>query len=45
VDLLKVHLPYTESDHVLNIAYNILGGTCLQDPFASLREGFGTPPQ
>jgi len=32
VDLLKVHLPYTESDHVLNIAYNILaGGTCLQD--------------
>ena len=30
--LLKVHLPYHESDHVLNIAYNILaGGTCLQD--------------
>jgi len=30
--LLKVHLPYFESDHVLNIAYNILsGGTCLQD--------------
>ena len=22
--LLKVHLPYHESDHVLNIAYNIL---------------------
>jgi len=30
--LLKVHLPYHESDHVLNIAYNILcGGGCLQD--------------
>ena len=24
VDVLKVHLPYHESDHVLNIAYNIL---------------------
>ena len=32
VRLLKVHLPYHESDHVLNIAYNILaGGACLQD--------------
>jgi hypothetical protein len=30
--LLKIHLPYHESDHVLNIAYNILcGGDCLQD--------------
>ncbi len=30
--LLKVHLPYHESDHVLNIAFNILaGGTCLED--------------
>ncbi|MCP5116191.1 MAG: IS1380 family transposase, partial [bacterium] len=30
--LLKVHLPYHESDHVLNIAYNILcGGDCLED--------------
>ena len=29
--LLKVHLPYHESDHVLNIAYNLLaGGTCLE---------------
>lgn len=28
--LLKVHLPYRESDHVLNIAYNVLaGGKCL----------------
>jgi len=32
VRVLKVHLPYHESDHVLNIAYNILcGGNCLQD--------------
>ena len=30
--LLKVHLPYHESDHVLNIAYNLLaGGTRLED--------------
>ena len=30
--LLKVHLPYSESDHVLNLAYNILcGGTRLED--------------
>ena len=29
--LLKMHLPYHESDHVLNIAYNLLaGGTCLE---------------
>ena len=32
LDLLKKHLPYAESDHVLNIAYNMLcGGTCLED--------------
>ena len=32
VNLLKFHVPYHESDHVLNIAYNILsGGTCLED--------------
>ncbi len=30
--LLKRHVPYHESDHVLNVAYNILaGGTCLED--------------
>jgi hypothetical protein len=30
--LLKIHLPFHESDHVLNIAYNALcEGTCLQD--------------
>ena len=29
--LLKVHLPYHESDHVLNVAYNLLaGGDCLE---------------
>src|SRR5215218_5259288 len=32
LELLKVHLPYHESDHVLNIAYNILaGGMRLED--------------
>jgi hypothetical protein len=30
--LLKVHLPYHESDHVLNLAYNVMcGGTRLED--------------
>jgi hypothetical protein len=32
VKLLKTHIPYHESDHVLNIAYNVItGGTCLED--------------
>ena len=32
LQLLKVHQPYHESDHVLNIAYNILcGGKTLED--------------
>ena len=32
LELLKRHLPYHESDHVLNIAYNLLaGGSCLED--------------
>jgi hypothetical protein len=32
VHVLKRHLPYHESDHVLNIAYNALtGGTCIED--------------
>ena len=32
IRVLKVHLPYHESDHVLNIAYNAMcGGTCLED--------------
>ncbi len=31
VNLFKIYLPYTESDHVLNMAYNLLaGGTCLE---------------
>lgn len=31
LDLLKAHLPYHESDHVLNIAYNLMaGGTRLE---------------
>jgi hypothetical protein len=30
--VLKIHLPYSDSDHVLNLAYNSLcEGTCLQD--------------
>lgn len=32
VRLFKRHLPYHESDHVLNLAYNVLaGGTCIED--------------
>jgi len=32
LNLLKRHIPYFESDHILNIVYNILfGGTCLED--------------
>jgi len=32
VHVLKAHLPYHESDHILNFAYNILsGGTCIED--------------
>jgi hypothetical protein len=31
VKLFKLNMPYHESDHVLNIAYNVLaGGTCLE---------------
>ena len=30
--LLKIHAPYFESDHILNMAYNVLtGGTCIED--------------
>ena len=29
--IFKFHLPYSEADHVLNVAYNLLaGGTCLE---------------
>jgi hypothetical protein len=32
LQLLAVHMPYSESDHVLNLAYNVLtGGTRLED--------------
>ena len=32
LDLFRVHLPYHESDHVLNIAFNACcDGTCLED--------------
>jgi Transposase DDE domain group 1 len=32
IPLLQRHVPYWESDHVLNLAYNVLtGGTCLED--------------
>lgn len=31
LNVFKLYLPYSESDHVLNIAYNLLaGGTCLE---------------
>jgi len=49
VKLLKVHRPYHESDHVLNIAYNALcGGTRLEDietrrNDAVYLDGLGTP--
>ncbi len=32
LELLKIHVPYHESDHVLNIAYNVMvGGVRLED--------------
>ena len=41
LQLLRVHLPYHESDHVLNLAYNVLcGGTRLED-IEDLRHGHG----
>jgi hypothetical protein len=49
VKLLKVHRPYHESDHVLNIAYNALcGGNHLEDietrrTDAVFLDGLGTP--
>ena len=35
--LLKVHLPYHESDHVLNIAFNLLAGGARLDDIERLR--------
>ena len=49
VELLKVHRPYHESDHVLNIAYNAMcGGRRLEDietrrTDAVILDGLGTP--
>lgn len=38
--LLKRHLPYHESDHVLNVVYNVLGGGhCLEDMELSRTDG------
>jgi hypothetical protein len=32
LSLFKIHRPYSESDHVLNMVYNIMsGGNCLED--------------
>jgi len=32
IHLLKIHKPYHESDHILNMVYNIIGGgNCLED--------------
>ncbi len=40
LELLKIHRPYTESDHVLNIAFNALcGGVTLDDIEARRSDG------
>ncbi len=32
LDLFKIHMPYHESDHILNIVYNLIsGGQCIED--------------
>lgn len=39
VKVLERHLPYRESDHVLNLIYNVMtGGICLQDVEARRRD-------
>ena len=39
VQVLERHLPYRESDHVLNLIYNVMsGGSCLQDVEARRRD-------
>ena len=37
LELLKVHLPYHESDHVLNIAYSLLCGSVRLEDLGGLR--------
>ena len=45
IELLKVHLPYHESDHVLNLAYNVLcGGTRLEDIVLLASSDFADSP-
>ena len=42
VRVLKVHQPYYESDHVLNIAYNLLCGGQTLDDIELRRTGTGS---
>jgi len=47
LELLKIHLPYHESDHVLTLAYSVLCGTRLEDvdpPPASCSRNRASPP-
>jgi hypothetical protein len=39
--LLRVHLPYLESDHVLNLAYNVLAGRTSIEDLELLRNSEG----
>ena len=41
LELLKVHLPYHESDHILNIAYNLLAGNSRLEHLELLRNDEG----
>ncbi len=41
LELLKVHLPYNESDHVLNLAYNVAAA----GPGWRTSNGCGTTPR
>ena len=38
LQLLKVHLPYHESDHVLNVAYNVMAGGLGMEDMERLRQ-------
>ncbi len=38
IELLKRHLPYHESDHILNIVYNLLAGGYVLEDIKKLRE-------
>ena len=41
VNLFKIYLPYAESDHVLNMAYNLLAGGCASPPTLCNSFGWG----